>query len=181
MVRVGRKRVADDLGLRRALEALGHVAIFQYAVHCCDVERAVAEGDAARLVQTARQDVDLISLVVAVPIDHGVDLARRSRADEHDAVWARRHLPRVRHVGRVHGDPKARRQGDVAWLGGGAREKSGQGAAKVAADGDQRGEDDEHEREDGGAPHELIVPGVGAGREHLTGLAVLGAVALPVV
>ena len=103
-VRVERYVPVADVGRAMAgAQVAGHVAKAQDAVHRGDVERAVVEGDAARLVQPAGHDVHPVRLVVAVPVDRRVDLARRSQADEHDPFRARRHLTGVRYVGAVGG------------------------------------------------------------------------------
>jgi hypothetical protein len=74
VVLVGREGVAQDLGLRRPREVAGDVAESQDAAHLGDVQGAVAEGEPARQVEPARQHVDLIRAVIAVPVDHRVHL-----------------------------------------------------------------------------------------------------------
>ena len=80
VVLVGREGIAHDLGLRRSREVAGHVAESQDAAHLGDVQGAVAEGEPARQVEPARQHVDLIRPVIAVPVDHRVHLALGARA-----------------------------------------------------------------------------------------------------
>jgi hypothetical protein len=155
VVAVGRKVVAGHFGLRRAGQIAGDVGEFQDAIHHGDVERPVPEGHAARLAQPAGQDVHGIGLAVAVAIDDRIDLALGARADEDDAGWAERHLPGVGDVRRVDGDAESRGQGDVADLGGRARQEAGEVTPIVAADDDHRRHhhQDEQRQNEVGAAH----------------------------
>ena len=62
------------------------------------VQRAVAHRDAVRLIEATRDHHHAVGLVVAVAVDHRVHLAGRPRSDEHGALRAERHHPRVADV-----------------------------------------------------------------------------------
>src|SRR5690349_5403223 len=59
------------------------------------VQRAVADGDAVRLIEAARDEHDTISLVIAIAVNDRVDLAGSHRAHEHGTSRTERHLARV--------------------------------------------------------------------------------------
>src|SRR5207248_5172646 len=127
-------------------EIARHVGKSQDAVDGRHVERAVPEGQPARHVETGGQHVHA---ALAVAVDDGEDLAFGERADEDDAGRAERHLAGVGDVAGVDGDVEAGRQRDVAHLGGGAGQHTGQVAPIPAADaghaddgGDDEGDHD---------------------------------------
>ena len=88
-MRVLRQRVVDDHRLARRLQLRLDVVEADDAADLADVQRAVAKGDAVRLVEALGDGEHLIGLVVAVPVDDGVDrVAGRlvARADEDRAL-----------------------------------------------------------------------------------------------
>ena len=142
------ERVAGDLGAGGLGQVAGDVAEAQDAADGGDVEAAVAERDAAGIVQATGQHVNGLGAVVTVTVHDCVDLALGPRADEDDAARPQRHLPRVRHVVGVDGDAEAGRDGQVGGLGGGARQQAGQVAAVPAPDGHRRGEHRQQDDQD---------------------------------
>jgi hypothetical protein len=159
VVRVGRKRARGHLGPGRAAEVAGHVGEAQDPAHLGHVEGAVAEGHPARHGEAARDQVDLVGAMVAVPVHHGVHLALAPRAHEQHARRPERHLPRVRDGVRIDRDPEPGRERDVPHLRRGAREEPGQVATDVAAHHDDAGEDDpDQPSDDVDASHSRIFP-----------------------
>ena len=115
VVRVLRQRVVDDHRLARRLQARLDVVEADDAADLADVQRAVVEGDAVRLVEALGDGQHLVGLVVAVLVDQGIDrVAGRlvSRADEDGPLRAERHLPGVGDAAGVDLDLEARRQLD---------------------------------------------------------------------
>ena len=81
------------------------------------IQRAVVNGDTIRLIETAGDHHDTISLVVAVAIDDRVYLAGEHRSDEHRAPRSERQLARIRHAVGEDGDVEARRNYPLRRLG----------------------------------------------------------------
>ena len=111
-----RQLVVHHDRLARRLELRLDVVELHDAVDLADVERAVAECDAARLVQALRNRHDLIGPVVAVPIDNGVDRVAGgpvAAADEDRAFAAEGHLAGVGDAGGKQLDLESRRHLDL--------------------------------------------------------------------
>ena len=113
---VGREVVVHDHRLGRRLEVRFDVVVAQDAVDLGDVEVAVAERHAVRHVEAARQRQHAVGPLVAVVVEDRVDVAQPAGADEQRPVRSGRHLPRVRHVGRVDLDGEPGRQGQLVEL-----------------------------------------------------------------
>ena len=118
--------VRHHLGTGGLGQIAGDVPPAQDPADLGDVERPIPEGDAARLLQSLREHVDLIRPVIAVAVDDRIHLALGARADEDDAGRPGRHLAGVGHAGRIHRDLKSRRQRDVPRLGRHAGQEAGQ-------------------------------------------------------
>ena len=104
------RELADDDGLGRIREARLDPVVTEHAVHLRHVERAVAEGDAVRHVQAARDAHDLSG--AAGRIAHGEDRAPLTVADEERPGRTHRHRPRVRDAG-VEADLETGRELDL--------------------------------------------------------------------
>ena len=113
---VGRELVVDHHRLGRRLQVRLDVVVAQDAVDLGDVEVAVAERDAVRHVEAAVERQHAVGLLVAVVVEHRVDVAEPAGADEERPVRTQRQLPRVRDVGRVDLDGEAVRQGQLVEL-----------------------------------------------------------------
>ena len=102
VMRVFRQCVVHDDRLARRLEPRLDVVELHDAVDLAHVESAIAERDAARLVQPLGNGDDLIGLVVAVLIDHGVDRVAGglvAAANEDGAFAAEGHLAGIGDAG----------------------------------------------------------------------------------
>ena len=96
-------------GFGRRVEVLLDVVEAENLTGRRHIQRAVAHGDAIGLTETAGDRQDLVGLVVAVAIDHGVDLAGILRPDEHGALRPERHHARVADVLGEHLELESRR------------------------------------------------------------------------
>ncbi len=133
MVRLPRKIVADYHRLWWPVEPALDVVVAQQARALRHVQRAVAEGDAVRVLQIASDGDDAVSFVATAAVDHRVDVSRAASADEEDSAGTQHHLAGVRDVLGVDGDVEARRELDAIEMQRGAP-----GSRRDAAGGQQR-------------------------------------------
>jgi hypothetical protein len=81
--------------LRRRVEVLFDIVEPENLARGRHIQCAVAHRDAVRLTETGGNRDDAVGLVVAVAIDHPVDVAGVLRPDEHSALRPQRHHARV--------------------------------------------------------------------------------------
>ncbi len=105
-----RQVVADRDRRGRRVEVLFDVVEPQEPARGRHVQRAVAHRDAVGLIETAGDHHDAVRLVIAVAIDHGVDLAGVLRSDEHGPLRPERHRAGVVDVLGKHVSVESRRK-----------------------------------------------------------------------
>ena len=117
VMRMVRQIAGDDRRLGRILQVALDRVVARDAADLRDVERAVAEGDAVRRIQPARDHAR-----GAAARRHGIDISLAA-ADEERAAAAERERSRAGHVLGVDADAKPGRQLDLveARRGKGAR------------------------------------------------------------
>ena len=72
---VAREGVIHDYRLRWIFQAFFNVVETKDAIDFCYIQSAIAKGDAIRRVESLREEIDFIGLIIAIAIHDCVDVA----------------------------------------------------------------------------------------------------------